>query len=173
MQAASVSSVQSFTAQNGESRIARFPESRASNRQKLRNEKPKNESNRIFYFYCCLAVSDKQNSLRSQKEVGARACLGRGGGAGGREGGERKKDAQVPLLQYPLARDQCINNSPGFFFGCGFFAYSWKLPAYSGAFLLTVDNFSFFDLQLELCLLTVLAFLLTVGAFLLTVGKCV
>ena len=27
--------------------------------------------------------------------------------------------------------------------GCGFFAYSWKLPAYSGAFLLTVDNFSF------------------------------
>ena len=31
-----------------------------------------------------------------------------------------------------------------FSFGCGFFAYSWKLPAYSGAFLLTVDNFSFF-----------------------------
>ena len=30
------------------------------------------------------------------------------------------------------------------FFGCGFFAYSWKLPAYSGAVLLTVDNFSFF-----------------------------
>ena len=29
-------------------------------------------------------------------------------------------------------------------FGCGFFAYSWKLPAYSGAFLLTIDNFSFF-----------------------------
>ena len=29
-------------------------------------------------------------------------------------------------------------------FGCSFFAYSWKLPAYSGAFSLTVDNFSFF-----------------------------
>ena len=28
--------------------------------------------------------------------------------------------------------------------GCSFFAHSWKLPAYSGAFLLTVDNFSFF-----------------------------
>ena len=30
--------------------------------------------------------------------------------------------------------------------GCGSlnFAHSWKLPAYSGAFLLTVDNFSFF-----------------------------
>ena len=28
--------------------------------------------------------------------------------------------------------------------GCGFFAYSWKLPAYSGAFLLTVDIFSSF-----------------------------
>ena len=27
--------------------------------------------------------------------------------------------------------------------GCGFFAYNWKLPAYSGAFLLTIDNFSF------------------------------
>ena len=30
------------------------------------------------------------------------------------------------------------------FFGCGLLAYSWKLPAYSGAFSLTVDNFSFF-----------------------------
>ena len=39
-------------------------------------------------------------------------------------------------------------------FGCGFFAYNWKLPAFSGAFLLTVHNF--------------LAFCLTVGAFLLT-----
>ena len=28
--------------------------------------------------------------------------------------------------------------------GCSFLAYRWKLPAYSGAFLLTVDNFSFF-----------------------------
>ena len=28
--------------------------------------------------------------------------------------------------------------------GCGFFAYGWKLPAYSRAFLLTVDDFSFF-----------------------------
>ena len=27
--------------------------------------------------------------------------------------------------------------------GCGFFAYSWKLPTYSWAFLLTVDNSSF------------------------------
>ena len=44
------------------------------------------------------------------------------------------------------------------------FAYSWKLPACSGAFLLTVDNFSF--------LLTVSAFLLTVGALLLTMRKC-
>ena len=30
------------------------------------------------------------------------------------------------------------------FNGCSFFAYNWKLPAYSGAFLLTIDNFSFF-----------------------------
>ena len=43
----------------------------------------------------------------------------------------------VPLNPppFPLA--------PAQIFGCGFFAYSWKLPAYSGAFLLTVDNFSF------------------------------
>ena len=40
----------------------------------------------------------------------------------------------VPPLRYP----------PPFKNGCGFFADSWKLPAYSGAFLLTVDNFSFF-----------------------------
>ena len=36
--------------------------------------------------------------------------------------------------------------------GCGFLAYSWKLPAYNGAFLLTH--------------LKILAFLLTVGAVL-------
>ena len=42
-----------------------------------------------------------------------------------------------------------------FRFGCSFMAYSWKLPSYSGAVLLTVDdNFG--------------AFLLTIGAFLLT-----
>ena len=29
-------------------------------------------------------------------------------------------------------------------FGCSFFAYNWKLSAYSGAFLLRVDEFSFF-----------------------------
>ena len=39
--------------------------------------------------------------------------------------------------------------SPNFLFkagkcGCGFVAYSWKLPTYSGAFLLTIDTFSFF-----------------------------
>ena len=35
-----------LAAQNGESRVARFPESRARNRQKLCNEKHKTESNR-------------------------------------------------------------------------------------------------------------------------------
>ena len=54
--------------------------------------------------------------------------------------------------------------------GCGFFAYNWKLPAYSGAFLLTVDNFSFF-LTIGAFLLTALAFLLTVGASLLIVPQ--
>ena len=36
------------------------------------------------------------------------------------------------------------------FFGCSFFAYSWKLPAYSWSVLLTIDNLSFFRFQLEL-----------------------
>ena len=33
--------------------------------------------------------------------------------------------------------------------GCGLFAYSWKLPAYSGAFLHTIDHFSFFAYNLS------------------------
>ena len=57
-------------------------------------------------------------------------------------------------------------------FGCGFFAQSWKLSAYSGASSLTVDYFGFL-LTVPAFLLTALAFSLTVGAFLLTVGKCV
>ena len=56
--------------------------------------------------------------------------------------------------------------------GCGFVAYSWKLPAYSGAFLLTVDKFSFL-LTVGVFLLTALAFLFTVGAFLFTVARCI
>ena len=44
-------------------------------------------------------------------------------------------------------------------FGCGFFAYNRKLPAYGGAFLLTVDNFSLFTYSWSF-LLTVLAFYL-------------
>ena len=71
-----------------------------------------------------------------------------------------------------------------FSFGCGFFAYSWKLPAYSGFFWLTVGSFlltvELFYLQLAILaslltvgafLLTILAFLLTILAFLLTVGS--
>ena len=30
--------------------------------------------------------------------------------------------------------------------GCSFFAYGWKLPAYNGAFLLTIENFCLFIL---------------------------
>ena len=51
-----------------------------------------------------------------------------------------------------------------YFQGCGFFAYSWKLPAYSGAVLLTVEHFTFL-VTVGAFLLTILAFLLTVGAF--------
>ena len=67
----------------------------------------------------------------------------------------------------------CSVESPQtLFFGCGFFAYSWKLPAYSGASLLTVVKFSFL-VTVGAFLLTILAFLLTIGAFLLTLRKCV
>ena len=51
-----------------------------------------------------------------------------------------------------------------------FFAYSCKHPAYSGAFLLTVDNLGFFTYNFSF-LLTILALLLTVGAFLAYNGK--
>ena len=39
--------------------------------------------------------------------------------------------------------DSHCARTPYFHYGCGFFAYSWKLPVYSGAFLLTIDNCSF------------------------------
>ena len=55
--------------------------------------------------------------------------------------------------------------------GCGFFAYSWKLPAYSGAFLLTVDNFSFFTYSWSFFAYSLKASLLTVGAFFAYSGK--
>ena len=51
--------------------------------------------------------------------------------------------------------------------GCGFFAYSWKLPACSGAFYLQLTILAFL-LTIGVFLLTALASLLTIGAFLLT-----
>ena len=38
----------------------------------------------------------------------------------------------------------CRINSKQIFLGCSFLAYSWKLPAYSGAVLVAVDDFSIF-----------------------------
>ena len=52
------------------------------------------------------------------------------------------------------------------------FAYSWKLPAYSGVFCLQLTILAFL-LTVGASLLTALAFLLTIGALLLTVGKCI
>ena len=73
----------------------------------------------------------------------------------------------LPLAPFPKGPSRTKNTTDA-----AFFAYSWKLPAYSGASLLTVDNLSFL-LTIGASLLTLLASLLTVGAFLLTVGKCV
>ena len=53
------------------------------------------------------------------------------------------------------------------------FTYSWKLPAYSRAFLLTVDNFSFLTYSSSFSAYS-LASLLTVGAFLAySKGMCI
>ena len=48
--------------------------------------------------------------------------------------------------------------------GCGFFAYNLKVRAYSGAFLLTFDNFSFFTYNWSFFAYN-FCFLLTVGVF--------
>ena len=53
-----------------------------------------------------------------------------------------------------------------------FLAYSWKLPAYSGAFLLAIDILAFL-LTIGACSLTILTCSLTIRAFWLTMGKCV
>ena len=56
---------------------------------------------------------------------------------------------------------------------CGmrlFFAYSWKLPAYNGAFFLTIDNFSFFTFSWSSFAYS-FSFLLTVGSFFAYNGK--
>ena len=50
----------------------------------------------------------------------------------------------IPIEQYSNVKKTPIQGIPGNSSGCSFFAYNWKLPAYSGAFLLTIDNFSLF-----------------------------
>ena len=83
----------------------------------------------------------------------------------GRSLGQHSKNSEIFLrwLEYseeilPFSCCPLVSN------GCSFFAYSWKLPGYNGAFPLTIVFGSF--------LLTAGAFLLTAAAFLLTVGNC-
>ena len=63
-----------------------------------------------------------------------------------RKGGGGATHVKTSLFCSAFARTRQGGNS-----GCGFFAYSWKLPAYSGAFLLTVDTFSFFAYSWSYC----------------------
>ena len=70
-----------------------------------------------------------------------------------------------PTLALFYEKKKAANKKTRVFIGCGIFAYSWKLPADSGAFLLTIDYFSVFLLTVGAFLLTALAFILTVGAF--------
>ena len=62
----------------------------------------------------------------------------------------------------------CQCKPPGYF-GCGIFAYNWKLPAYSGAFYSQLAILAF-SLTIGAFWLTILASLLTIEAFLLS-GK--
>ena len=55
-------------------------------------------------------------------------------------------------LTWEVAQVVGVNGVGGFLFGGSFFAYSWKLPACNGAFLLTTDNFSFLLTIGALCL---------------------
>ena len=64
------------------------------------------------------------------------------------------------------------SSTEGYVQGCGFFAYCWKLPSYSGAFLLTVDNFSFFAYSWSFFAYS-FSFFAYSWSFLLTVGECV
>ena len=56
-------------------------------------------------------------------------------------------------------------------FGCSFLAYSWKLPTYSGAFLLAIDNFSFFAYNWSFFAYNNISFFLTVPSFFTYSGK--
>ena len=82
-------------------------------------------------------------------------------------GVERLEKGRDTLMGNPFGTTTPVKN-----LDAAFFAYSWKLLAYSGAFVLTVAILAFL-LTVGAFLLPALAFLLTVGAFVLTVGKCI
>ena len=84
--------------------------------------------------------------------------------------GNQKKQGTLRSFLLVIFYPETFLNFSGYLNGCSFFAYNWKLPAYSGAFCLQLTIISFL-LTVGALLLTVLAFSLTVGAFLLTVGK--
>ena len=116
----------------------------------------------------CAVSLALQNRACLRGEKGGKGAEKRGGRGATSKGGKKEKrtrenrSANVQQLTCKMVWS---------FLDAAFFTYSWKLPAYSGAFLLTVDNFSFL-LTIGAFLLTILAFLLAVGAFLLTMGKC-
>ena len=56
----------------------------------------------------------------------------------------KKAPPCAQIAELILVRILCGNLAVIKFSDEAFFAYSWKLPAYNGALLLTVDNFSFF-----------------------------
>ena len=65
----------------------------------------------------------------------------------------------------PMPSQVCAMAAQWICQGCGFSAYSWKLPAYSGVFFYLQLTILAFLLTIGASPLTVLASLLTVGAF--------
>ena len=63
--------------------------------------------------------------------------------------GQISRFACSVLFWFPAMCPRKSHFSHVFFYGCNFFAYSWKLPSYSWAFPLTVENFSVFTYNLE------------------------
>ena len=71
----------------------------------------------------------------------------------------------IPIPASPGILKTKESQAPWFYIGCSFLAYTWTLPAHSGAFLLTVDNFSVFCSQLELFCLQLELFCLQLELF--------
>ena len=116
---------------------------------------------RVFWYLGSKGPNDCKSQIIEQSKQGNQGILQvcrKGCGAQITQTATQSPDLPQGPRNWPrIHKDpkKSLGKSARVYNGCGFFAYSWKLPAYNGTFL---------NLQL-----TILAFLLTVGTFLLTV----